>query len=332
MTRNLIGNPPGRLTVLAPFTVTVPPVSPVRSPPSPWPFPGALPFLTAVDAFLASLENVRTREAYALDLAAFARYAGAQDVDPFAFTRVDAEAFRNALRDAGYAPATIARRLAALRSFFAYCTDVGTVAVSPFARVRPPRVPNVSPREGLTRSEASAMLDAARLVPAHALTVGLLMLLGLRASEVAPLTIADAFTERGHRVLTVRGKGGTVHRLPLPPYVADALDRVIGDRDAGPLLTAPRGGPFDRWAVTAVVRKVAHACGLDPRPSGGRVTPHDLRHAMVTHALAAGSPLHRVQDAARHADPRTTRRYDRAREQLDGHAAYAVAVHLQANP
>ncbi len=321
--------------MLAPFTVTVPPVSPEASPafpePSPWPPPGALRFFSAVDAFLASLESDGTRKAYALDLAAFSRYAASQRLDPFTITRRDAEAFRNALRDAGYAPATIARRLAALRSFYAYWTDAGAVDVSPFARVRPPRVPNVSPREGLTRSEAFAMLDAARLVPAHALTVGLLLLLGLRASEVAPLTIADASTDRGHRVLTVRGKGGTVHRLPLPPYVADALDRVIGDREAGPLLTAPRGGPCDRWAVTATVRKVAHACGLDPRPSGGRVTPHDLRHAMVTHALAAGSPLHRVQDAARHADPRTTRRYDRAREQLDGHAAYALAAHLLAD-
>jgi hypothetical protein len=51
---------------------------------------------------------------------------------------------------------------------------------------------------------------------------------------------------------------------------------------------------------------------------------------MVTLALEAGVPLHRVQDAARHADPSTTRRYDRARDALDGHATYALATYLAA--
>jgi integrase/recombinase XerD len=294
---------------------------------SPKPSPEATRWFAMIDGYLGSLESPRTRQGYASDLVAFSRWCASHRLDPFTLTRQDAEAFRAFLRDSGYAPATIARRLAAVRGLFDYWTDDEVLTSSPFARVRPPKVPNVSPREGLTREEASAMLQAAREPAADALAIGLLLLLGLRASELQTLTADDDSEDRGHRVLTVRGKGGTVTRMPLPPYVAEALDRVKMERPAGgPLLAAPRGGPFDRWVVTALVRRVARAAGITRH-----VSPHDLRHAFVTHALASGSPLHRVQDAARHADPRTTRRYDRAREALDGHATYGVAAYLLAD-
>jgi len=69
------------------------------------------------------------------------------------------------------------------------------------------------------------------------------------------------------------------------------------------------------------VRRLARAAGIDKR-----LSPHGLRHSFVTCSLEAGVPLHRVQDGAGHADPRTTRRYDRARHALDGHATYALAA------
>ena len=59
-----------------------------------------------------------------------------------------------------------------------------------------------------------------------------------------------------------------------------------------------------------------------------KISPHSLRHTMVTLALDAGVPIHIVQDAAGHASPETTRRYDRARHALDGHATYVLAQHL----
>jgi integrase/recombinase XerD len=85
------------------------------------------------------------------------------------------------------------------------------------------------------------------------------------------------------------------------------------------------GRRLDEPAAFRMVRRLARAAGLD---CADRLSPHSLRHAFVTLALDAGVSLRDVQDAAGHADPRTTRRYDRARHNLDRAATYAVAAHL----
>ena len=78
---------------------------------------------------------------------------------------------------------------------------------------------------------------------------------------------------------------------------------------------------IDRHCAARIVRRVARTAGITKR-----VTPHTLRHAFITAALDAGVPLRDVQIAARHADPRTTTRYDRARNNLDRHASYIVTA------
>jgi site-specific recombinase XerD len=80
---------------------------------------------------------------------------------------------------------------------------------------------------------------------------------------------------------------------------------------------------MDRHCASRIVRRVARRASVD-KPIG----PHTLRHAFITAALDAGVPLRDVQEAASHADPRTTMRYDRARVSLDRHATYIVAAYL----
>ena len=259
----------------------------------------------------------------ALDLS-LTGWAEAHGLDPLNLDRATADLWRDALTTA-YAPATVARRLASAAGVYGYAVEEGYLSGSPVQRLRRPRVPAESPREGVTREEAAALLRAAEARPRDALLLGLLALLGLRASEVGRLTLDDLATDRGHLTLMVSGKGGRRDRLPLPPYLADALSRHLAERgkSAGPLLLAEWGGGLDRHGVTRAVARLSRAAGISRR-----VCPHDLRHGFVTAALAAGVPLHAVQDAARHADPATTRRYDRARYALDGHAAYGVARYL----
>jgi len=88
--------------------------------------------------------------------------------------------------------------------------------------------------------------------------------------------------------------------------------RAIGDRTDGPLFLARDGRRLDRHGAGRIVRKTARSAGITKL-----VTPHTLRHAFITAELDAGVPLRDVQEAASHADPRTTMRYDRARGSLD---------------
>jgi site-specific recombinase XerD len=83
------------------------------------------------------------------------------------------------------------------------------------------------------------------------------------------------------------------------------------------------GERLDRHAAARIVRRIARRAGLNKR-----VGPHTLRHAFITAALDAGVALRDVQEAASHADPRTTMRYDRARVSLDRHATYIVSTFI----
>jgi site-specific recombinase XerD len=91
----------------------------------------------------------------------------------------------------------------------------------------------------------------------------------------------------------------------------------------GPIFLAADGQRLDRHGATRIVRRAAGRAGI-AKPVG----PHTLRYAFITAALDAGVPLRDVQEAASHADPRTTMRYDRARGSLDRHATYIVAAYL----
>ena len=111
--------------------------------------------------------------------------------------------------------------------------------------------------------------------------------------------------------------------VPLAPRTARAIDLAIGERSEGPVFVGPDGERLDRHGAARIVHRVTRRAGIT-KPVG----PHTLRHAFITAALDAGVPLRDVQEAASHADPRTTMRYDRARVSLDRHATYVVAAFI----
>ncbi|MEV0157742.1 tyrosine-type recombinase/integrase [Micromonospora sp. NPDC050686] len=123
-------------------------------------------------------------------------------------------------------------------------------------------------------------------------------------------------------LLRVRGKGGKVVLVPLPPAVPRAIDRAVDERTSGPILRNTHGRRMDRHAATRQLKHLAHAAGIRMP----RMHPHMLRHTFVTTTLDAGVSLRDVQIAARHADPRTTMRYDRARKNIDRHPNYILAA------
>src|SRR4051812_2895296 len=136
----------------------------------------------------------------------------------------------------------------------------------------------------------------------HALAC-LLGLLGLRVGEACAVDIESLDASRGHRTVTVLGKGHKLAVMPLPPRVSRAIDQAANERDHGPLLLMRSGRRMDRHGPPRIV---------PPPPKRGGIPKHTppppRPHTFIPPPLAAGAPLRDVQIAARHADPRTTTR------------------------
>jgi site-specific recombinase XerD len=281
------------------------------------------PEALALSGFLAGYSGL-TRDAYALDLRQYVAWLTGVGIRLFETRRVHIEAFARELEARGRSRATIARRLGTITCFYRYAEQEGVIEHSPAVHVRRPKLDYESHAVGLDRNELGAMLVAAGLAGArdHAL-ISLLALNGLRVSEAIGAKIEDLALERGHRTLTVLRKGGKTVVMPLAPRTARAIDLVVGERFEGTILYGNDGRSLDRHAAARIVRRIAKAAGI-----AKHVGPHTLRHGFITAALDAGVPLRDVQEAASHADPRTTMRYDRARVSLDRHATYIVSAFI----
>jgi site-specific recombinase XerD len=252
---------------------------------------------------------------------------GLDPLDPVQVGRMQVEAYVRWMQETrGFQPSTVSRRVSVVAGFYRTAVIDGLVARSPVEHVRRPRMPAESPTLGLSHLQFEAMLVAARQ-SAHASDFALVCFLGplgLRIFEACGADIADLGEEHGHRVLRVIGKGGRVVLVPLPPAVARAVERAVGARVSGPILVNRAGRRMDRHAATRRLHHLADAAGVRMP----RMHPHMLRHTFVTTMLDAGVDLRDVQIAARHADPRTTMRYDRARTNLDRHPNYRLAAFM----
>ena len=229
-----------------------------------------------------------------------------------------------------YKPSTVSGRFSVTAGFYRTCALDGILEHSPAEHVRRPAVPAESPTPGFIHLQSGALLTAARQSPNpyDFALAAMLGLLGLRIFEATAADIADLGEEHGHRVLRVCGKGTKVILVPLLPAVGRAIDQAAGSRARGRsclTLTAPG---MDWHEATRRPQHLAELAGIQV----ARAHPHMLRHTFVTTMLDAGVDLRDVQIAARHADPRTTTRYDRARQNLDRHPNYFLAAYMALTP
>jgi integrase/recombinase XerD len=280
----------------------------------------------AVAAYLARFKG-SSRYQTASDLRCFLAWCAERDLDPLAARRPHLELYIRWMQEIRhFKPSTVSRRFSVAAGFYRTCVVDGLLGHSPAEHVRRPSVPPESPTLGFTHLQFEALLTTAQKSsnPCDFALVTMLGLLGLRIFEATGADIADLGEEHGHRVLRVCGKGTKVVLIPLPPAVGRAIDRATGTRTGGPILLNSRGARMDRHAATRRLRQLAQTAGV-------RITrphPHMLRHTFVTTMLDAGVDLRDVQIAARHADPRTTMRYDRARKNLDRHPNYILAAYM----
>lgn len=254
---------------------------------------------TTVERFLTSGGlSEATRRAYASDLrdfttwlAASGNHAGA--VDTRVLARYTAELGR---QGRGLAPATISRRLAAVRSYLRFTfgpARVPEAAMAPRGRRRLPDAPKVAEVEGMIDDVA----DAGPLGLRDRALVELVYSCGLRSAEAVGLDLADVDVER--ETVYVRGKGGKHRIVPLGEEAAHLVARYL--RDARPslargaddaLFLSTRGRRLDTSHLRRLVRN-----------------PHRLRHAYATHLMEGGADLRTIQELLGHASLSTTQIY-----------------------
>jgi len=285
-----------------------------------------------------------TRDAYRRDVAAWLHWCRTRDLDPLTATFVHVNAYARELESTLDArtsklptPTTVARKLSGLSSWYGFLAKLGAVPSNPVAGADRPRVGrDHSATVGLSAPEVDALLAAAEAdsgpagVRNHAV-LAVLADLGLRVGEVVGLDVENLGYERGHRSVRFTGKGDKPRRRALTPASTAAVETYLIERAAregvpvdqlsGPLFVTASGGRLDRHAVFRLVRRVAQLAGI---AAWAKLSPHSLRHAFATAARDEGVPLEDVQDAMGHADPRTTRRYDRDRHNLDRDPSYAI--------
>lgn len=284
------------------------------------------PLRIAVAAYLSRYKGA-TRAHAESDLRVFISWCAERDLDPLAATRPHVELFVRWMQEVrGLRPATVSRRLSVVAGFFTTAVIDGRLAASPADHVRRPHVPSESPTLGLNHLQFEALLAAGRDSDQRSdfALVAMLGLLGLRIFEATGANVEDVGEEHGHRILVVLGKGDKLAHIPLPPAVFRAIEHAIDSRETGPILLNSQGRRMDRHTATRRLKHLARTAGV----TLPRIHPHMLRHTFVTTMLDAGVDLRDVQIAARHADPRTTMRYDRARHNLDRHPNYILAAFM----
>ena len=209
------------------------------------------------------------------------------------------------------APATVARRAAALRRFFGFLVDEGLRKDDPSAALPRPRLERPLPRI-LDADEVARMFERAedRAASGESNAVRNLALLellygsGLRASEL--VTLPRGALRKGQPFLILRGKGGKERLVPISSRAEAAVERWL-EHIAGPSGWLFPGGKahLSRVRLFQIVRVMAADAGIAPE----RVSPHVLRHAFATHLLSGGADLRVLQSLLGHADIATTQIY-----------------------
>lgn len=273
-----------------------------------------------IDAFIRFMRAERgaspeTLRAYASDLRQFSEWlaeGGRTDADPSELGIEQLRGFVAARFDEN-APASIARKISALRSFWSFMVKKRIVTSNPADLLSVPKV-RTPLKNYLSVDELFTMLDGAR--PEGPLGHRDMAMwevgygCGLRISEIAGLDLSDVDFDAG-TVRTV-GKGDKERQVPLGRKAHEALKRYLNirgelvgeDTPTGAIFLNYRGGRLSTRSIRRLFKKHLIRAGLDTS-----ITPHGLRHSFATHLLDSGADLRGIQELLGHSSLSTTQRY-----------------------
>ncbi len=268
-----------------------------------------------------------TIDAYRNDLTRFAEFAaersGNGTVAASAISRELITDYIVWLHERAYAPATVARKVAAVKSFCGFLLDHGDLASNPTAAIDSPRAPKPVPkpmttsevdtllREPLTHTTPEAIRDSSMLELAYAT--------GMRVTELVSLNLESLHLSPRPGYVRCIGKGEKERTIPVYDKALDAVERylddarplLLKDRPQVALFVNRRGERLTRQGFWLILKGYADSADIDTH-----VTPHTLRHSFATHMLRGGASVRDVQELLGHANVSTTQVYTQL---ADGH-------------
>ena len=271
--------------------------------------------------FLAVEKNAsnNTIAAYKNDLAQFAGFLGRKGASVPQWTTIQGDGIVDYvadLRERQYKDATVARKVAAVKSFFGFLTAEGLIDGDPTENLKSPQVGKSLPK-ALTVEEMDELLEqpSRRSTPEARRDKAMLELLyatGLRVTELVSLDLSDVALESDPVTVRCVGKGERERVLPLLQRAVDELwqyifhvrPKLVRNRREYALFVNRRGERLTRQGFWLILKNYAKEANLDRA-----ITPHTIRHTYATHMLSGGMPLRNVQDALGHASISTTQIY-----------------------
>ncbi len=215
-----------------------------------------------------------------------------------------------------YASSTVARKIAAVKSFCHFLVDQNIIPTDPSAKLNSPRVKKQAPKT-LSRQEIEKLLmavgqgNSAKDIRDHAL-LELLCTTGMRVTEIVNLGLGDLDWE--NNVVICRGKGERVRKIPIGVaaeainvYLQRARPALVKPNSPAVLFLNQRGQKLTRQGVWLILKEAAQAAGI-----AVEVTPHTLRHSFAKLLVGSGTDLRRVQELLGHANLSTTQVYRQA--------------------
>ena len=280
------------------------------------------PLVKAVRDFLGHLAHrgasVNTIAAYRSDLEQLAYFVETHRAggDYSALDRAALEEFVAGLKESGYRDASVARKLAAARSFFVFLANEGMLSGDPTEGFAGPRVARVLPRPIGAREIATLLEQPARRSTPEArrdrAMLELLYATGMRVSELVSLDIDDIHLDSKRPFVRCPGRRGAERDAPitrrcyeaLAKYLESARPLIARSSEERALFLNTRGGRMTRQGFWFILKGYAGAVG-----EGVRITPHTLRHSFAAHKLGGGLPLTNLQQMLGHSAPSSTRIY-----------------------
>ncbi len=266
-----------------------------------------------------------TQAAYRRDLACFFGYCNRYHIEPLNADRSDINGYLHHLRAADRSASTIARRLVAIRGFYDVAIADYGLPRSPTARIRFRRPRSQSRIGSLSFTELQAFLTMAdQAKPRTAGLAWLLATTGLRILEACAARIEDVTVSAnaGERWMRVVCKGSVARSVPLHRETWQRL-APLASQASGPLFGTRTGNCVDRKAASRDLVALAAGAGISTQFS-----QHVLRHTFISLARQSSCALEDVQEAVGHADPATTRAYDRTLQVHAGHPAHRILAAL----